>query len=336
MRSTPILALLLLGACKKEQPPPPKLMDTGWFSTDTVVDPDRCAHKVAARVPEDGETDVYWRDRPQIYVSEPDPTAYEAWLVRADDGSTVPTSAEWSHDGLSVTLVPDDFLQASTDYELWARDCAGVTTSSFRTGPLGAPMEQAPSQLVGNTYLLDLVGAEWVEPPALAGLIAVYFNNPILLGIQYADPLRIDLIGAPGVSDAFGVVEQDPVSASWDFPIADFSSSPFLDASSDEVTLQYSLGYGDAITIPVEDFVLQATFSPDATRLGGGVLSGLGDTRNLGELLGDPDNPAALCELAGGLGVTCQPCADGQSFCLRLVARDLEGTLIPGLELVEN
>ena len=115
----------------------------------------------------------------------------------------------------------------------------------------------------------------------------------------------------------------------WDFPITDFSTSPYLETQVELITLGYA-----GIDIPIEDFLLQATFSADGNTLGGGYISGIGDTRNLGALLGE-DDPNAICELAATLGVNCQVCGDGEPYCLRLSAQDLDGSVLPGLVLVE-
>ena len=40
--------------------------------------------------------------------------------------------------------------------------------------------------------------------------------------------------------------------------------------------------------------------------------------------------------LAAGIGVECEPCADGEPYCLYIEARDLDGVLLPGLHLVER
>jgi hypothetical protein len=156
----------------------------------------------------------------------------------------------------------------------------------------------------------------------------------VVLGVRYADERSIDLMAAPGLVSDLGVVTQDRNVPSWNFPLADFSQSPFVDAQAPSIELTYDDG-ADGVAIPVADFVLQGTFSADGTRLGGGVLEGLGDTRNVGALLGD-DAPNAVCDLAAGFGVECIPCADLLPYCLRLRAEALEAEWIPGLELVER
>lgn len=332
-----IAALALVAGCsgKPGVDDGPALLDTGWFSSDSgAVDPENCPDKFVATTPIDGETGWYWRDRPQLYTQSQNQDGYSAWL-QTDDGERLATTMVWDPaSGLSFTLECDGHLAPNTTYTLGIEDCAESREVTFTTSNLGVPLEEPASSLIGNTYLLDLVGATWVEPSALSAVLQQYFNTPILLGIRYANEDTIRLVGAPGKVDTLGNVTQDTSSPTWDFPLADFTESPFLDVTAPTLSFQYSDGGGDPIEVPVEDFVLTATISADGTTLGGGVLSGLGDSRDLGtELLGG--DPGDLCVFAAGLGVSCLPCSDGLPYCLKLVARDLDAVLLPDLVITE-
>ena len=309
------------------------LVDTGWFTdSDDPLDPENCTDKLVTSSPEDGATGWYWRDRPEVFVATTNRDAYTAWL-QTEDGERLDTTMVWDEaSDLSFTLDWEGQLAPSTTYTLGLEDCAAAQTVTFQTSDLGTPLEMAPEGLVGNTYLLDLVGATWVQPSALAGVLQTYFNTPVLLGVTHANDESIKLIGAPGETDTLGNVTQSDGSV-WIFPLADFTGSPFLDVSAPAIEFQYEDG-NTPIRVPVENFHLTGTLSADGTRLGGGQLSGLGDSRHLGEeLLGG--DPSDLCSLAQGLGVECVPCADGEVYCLQLVARDLEAILLPELVIVE-
>lgn len=308
---------------------PTRLTDTGWFTTSFVTDTNTCTGQMTATDPEDGAVDWYWRDRPEFLVDTADHAVFDAFLESAE-GDRLDTTITWDDTGLRATLSWDGFLEANTTYVLGVIDCSGLHSVTFGTSEFGKPLEGSAADLVGNTYLIDLVGATWVQPAALAGLIALYFTTPVLLGVTHATDESIDLLGAPGIVDPLGIVSQDTAQDSWDFPITAFEP-PFVDAQAATIHLSYGSG-SQAIDIPVEDFVFQATLSADGTRLGGGYLEGRGDTRNLGTLLGDADLDT-LCVLAEGLGVSCVPCRDGMPYCLDLVGNDVEGTLLPGLEL---
>ena len=328
--------VILAAGCNGKEPEGDggNLLDTGWFtSTGTPIDPENCPDKFKTTSPADGATDWYWRDRPTLYTETTNQAAYDAW-IQTTDGERVDAELVWdTATGLSFTLEWEGALEPDTTYELGIEDCASARVLTFTTSSLGRPLEIEPEALVGNTYLVDLVGAEWVQPAALAGVLQQYFNTPILLGIRLADDEYVKLVGAPGAVDTLGNVTQDRSSPTWNFPLADFTEAPYLDVAAPQIEFQYN-DAGTSIQVPVEDFVLTGTLSSDGTELGGGVLSGLGDSRYIGaELLGG--DPGDLCVLAEGLGVDCVPCSDGQPYCLQLVARSLEGTLLPELVITD-
>jgi len=327
------LAALLLGGCKNnDDPPPEKLLDTGWF-VDTAaraIDPETCLSRYVSSSPEGGELSWYWRDRPYLLVATDNQSAYDAWLVD-EDGNRLDTDMVWDDGGLGFTLEWDGYLRPSTEYTLWRSDCAVTESLTFTTSDLGAPLEDGAAALVGTTYRLDLVNATWVEPGALSTLLALYFTTPVLLGVQYADSANLDLLGAPGEVDDFGKVEQQEGAATWDFPIQPFDQQPYFEAEVDEITLDYTAG-SDELAIPVQDFLFVGTISPDGSTLGGGEISGLADTRDLGVVLNDDDDDA-ICEYAESLGVSCVPCADLLPYCLRIVGEDVQGVRVDGLTL---
>lgn len=326
-----------LAACNGDPAQPPQLLDTGWFTaTSHSGDPENCEDRFVTWAPEDGATGWYWRDRPLFYTQTPDKTKYDVWL-QDEAGKRFTTQLDWDDDegedgaGLSFQVEWDGYLEADTTYTLGFTDCYNLRTSTFHTSGFGQPLDVSPSDLIGNTYLLDLVGATWTEPPLLGGLIQTFFNQPILLGVRYADDVQIDLLAAPGKSDALGNVRQDLSLDSWDFPLADFTSAPYLNAPADHIVLTYQ-----DVEIPVTSFLLEGTLSADGTRFGGGVLSGLADSRNAGGLLKQQGDEDALCDLAGQAGIHCEPCPDGEVYCLHLRAENLDGELLSGLVLVQN
>lgn len=325
----------LVAAAGCTDPEPPALLETGWFTTEFDGDPSTCADHFADAVPVDGMSSWYWRDRPTFWTATPNQAAYSAWIETAS-GARLPTELSWDESGVKFTLEWDGWLDANTTYTLGSLDCGGLHETAFTTSDLGAPLQFAgASALVNRTYLLDFVGADWVEPAQLGSLLALFFNRPILLGVTYADDRFIDLLGAQGDVDNDGVVSQDLDQPAWDFALADFTGAPFVDGYSPEVTFVYADG-NTLIDVPISEMSLQGTFSPDGTVFGGGVLAGLGDTRNLGSTINQPGNDGAMCELAGGLGVECTACLDGEPYCLQMRAEHMVGTLLPDVALVDN
>jgi hypothetical protein len=328
-----LLPLFVIACTGSSEPDPPKLLDTGWF-TDTAAlatNPETCPHRFQSSVPAGGESNWYWRDRPVLFTDTNATVNYDAWLVDAD-GNRLDTQIEWRDGDVSFDLVWDGLFEPSTEYTLWTRDCAGTESVSFRTSALGAPLLDGPDGLVGTTFRLDLVGATWVEPAALSGILAIYFTTPILLGVQYADDSNIDFLGAAGDVDELGRIKQS-TAPTWDFPVQSFAQQPYFEAEVDFINLDY-VSDGSTTKIPVQDFRLFATIAADASSLGGAKLSGLADTRNMGALLSDAGNLSAICDFARPIGVDCVDCADGLPYCLYLEASDLVGTRVSDVTLV--
>ncbi len=320
-------SVLLLGACTPE--PPPRLLDTGWFD-EATGEPDGCQDKFVSVVPEDGTAGWYWRDRPGAFTATPRTLRYDAWLADGD-AQRVPTTLAWAESNLSFDLVSDGWLEPDTAYTMFLKDCEAQQEITFTTSSLGQPLVGGPSSLIGNTYLVDLAEADWVEPPTLGPLVALYVNDPILLEVTYADASDIRLLGAPGLVQG-GEIRQDTSVPTWNLGLSPFLDQPFVNAQSELVNLQYKIE-DEVIAIPVKDFLFQGTFSADGARIGGSVLAGRADTRFVGETI-QGSNPARLCELAEAQGVPCVACDDGEELCLDLVARRVEATLLPSVDLL--
>jgi len=329
-------ALVLLVGCgggkRNGNDTPPRLTDTGWFTATT--DPLACPDRFVATVPEGGETGWYWRDRPEVFTATVVRDAYAATLVDGP-GNRLDSTLEWDDAGLSFTVVWDGWLSPTTDYTLTLSDCTGTQQVSFTTSVLGRDLTIDPEDLIGNTYLVDLQGADWVEPPLLGALVSQFLTAPVLIGVRLADDAQLDVIGSAGLVDPLGVVTQNLSAPSWEFPVADFSEQPFVDLAAESVVLPFNNGI-EILDIGITDFVLQATLAVDGSALGGGVLSGLADTRNLGALFDDADNPDAVCTLAAAAGAECESCPDGELYCLSLRAIDVDAEQVPGLVLIDN
>lgn len=323
-----VLALTLLIGCKGGDTDSalPALADTGWFDNTANYGTTGCAARITGSLPEDGVADWYWRDNLQLYVEASDPKAYWVQLVDGQ-GREVPTQTSWTGEGLKLDITLLEALQPESEYTLIASDCAGVQEIDFTTSDVGQPMQVSPQDLVGTTWSMEMADADWHEPAGAQTLILLYFTAPALLGVQYADDDLLDVMGAAGQLDKLGTLTQAPGST-WNFPAADFTGAPFFTSDSTLVTLEY-----DGVSIPVHNAHLEATILPDASGISGGKLSGLGDTRELGELLGVGSGEDGLCTLAAGLGVDCEPCPDGEPYCLPLSATGIEGDRIDGLVL---
>ncbi|MEM6928358.1 MAG: hypothetical protein AAF602_15600 [Myxococcota bacterium] len=324
----PWLLVVLAAGCNSDPQAPP-LLDTGWFTSE---DAPGCPHTVVSTSPEADVDDWYYRDAPRIFTSTVDPDGYDVTLADAE-GRLVPTTEVWSAENSTLTLEPDGPLPPDTDFEIVVQDCERTTTVPFRTSELGLPLTPAGQDLAGRTYRLDLAGASWRRPEGLGPIIASFLTEPILLGVVYVDAERIDLLGAPSSVDDLGVVSQAD-EPTWEFPIASFDAEdPTFSVTADAIELLVA-GNDGTTTIPVTDFALSGTLSANGTRLGGGGLAGIADTRSIADGLFGSDN--AICELAEtSFQLSCSPCpSDSEPFCLDLEAESVRGTEQPGLTLV--
>lgn len=316
---------VLSSACGDPTPPDaPDLTPTGWFEEDTA-DYAACPDRLQSSVPEDGAIGWGWRDALQVFVTSASPV-YAMRLTTAG-GVVVPTTLTPDDTGLVYEVTVEGGLEARQDYVLEVTDCGGVTPIAFTTSDLGAPLTISPAELTGRTFRLDLAGGRFVQPGGFGEILAATFTSPVLVGVAFADRASVDWIGALGFT-YLGRVYQDGDLPSWSFPVSDFTESPWFDVTATEVQLVL----GDA-SLPVTDFRFSGTIREHGDGLGGVTLIGLADTRYAGGAFGQPLNPDAVCSIAGDLGVDCVDCADGETYCLDIEVRDVEGDWIEGLEL---
>lgn len=342
-----LLALGFLGACNSDKDKgtgDTVTDDTASTDTDTATDSGDsadsadtgtdtappCETIATATTPEDETTDWFYRDNLSVTFS--DDASGATLQILGPDGAEVPSTAVWSDGNFQVEVVPDAPLVGSTTYTLHIGVCSYTGDVSFTTSVYGGALEEEPATLVGNTYVFDMSKADIVQPEGLGYLLASYLTEPLLIGVDHldTDTNLIGLIGAQGYKKSDGTYKQASTEV-WIFPDADFASAPYFEAATPSITIDY----GDA-SIPIENFALEGTFSPDGQSIGGGHASGLGDTRDMGPLLGLGDNPTAVCSLIDSLGLTvgCEACSDGEELCLFLEVNFDEAEIASGVTIV--
>ena len=321
--------VLFLGACvgSNTSPDEAPTLDTGWF-TDTAAETGMCQNWITSVDPEPGTTDWYRRRVLEVTTASEVQEAYSARLLDAQ-GEVVASTLVW--DGAAFTLEPAELLQSSTSYVFETTDCTGTSDWVFQTSNLGDPIEGGVGTLQGRTYVFNFADATWIEPAAIETLMALYFNTPILLEVEFAGANSIDLMGGIGYVTEASEVKQATWEPSFGFPISDFSQAPYLIAETEQLGVYYE-GY----PIPIHNFHIETTFSPDGETMSEIRTSGLGDTRYMGPLLNSGNDPDAVCTLAVSFGAKCVACPDGNPYCLDLVAVDLEAEYVQGLDLQET
>ncbi len=302
--------------------------ETGAVDTEETDQEPICEHLVSETVPAAGVSDWYWLDGPVIRTTTTEASAYTARLL-SEEGFELPTTGAWSESGTELSLSLAEPLAPLTPYRLELTDCSGTFEIPFSTSAYGEPLADGATSLVGLVYAVDLTSARWLEPEAFGALVALYFTAPVLIEVEWADAGVLDLLGAPGKITGTGDITQDLVNTTWDFPPADFGRQPLFEAVGAEVVIPVDVG----VDVTIYGFELSGTFSADGRTFAGGAISGLADTRELGQVINDPE-PSGMCDFIEALGIACVECPDLLPYCVNISAVDVAGSVVDGLSLL--
>ncbi|HCH62824.1 MAG TPA: hypothetical protein DFR83_08475 [Deltaproteobacteria bacterium] len=230
------------------------------------------------------------------------------------DGAGDAMSATFAFDetGFSAEITPEQTLDPSTAYELAIDVCGNSATTDFQTSDLGLPVRDGLESLDTNTYVFNIGDASFTEPAGLGAVLTSFMDTPLLLHVMDASSSTVDLALMQGRERSDGSFDVDS-------DVIVFSSRP-LDVAFFELETDWSIEYGCA-TIPMYEMALQGTFSSDGERIGGGRLTTLLDTRDMGCLAGLGSDPDAICSLGDTFGVSCEDCPDGNPWCMSTHAR---------------
>ncbi len=309
-----LLLSLLITACTGED----KAGETG----DTAGT-DSCDVTIKSTLPAANAVDANYRAAIEFNLSAADPTAMAS--------SSVAGTTTLVDDGETVIYTPNAPLEPSTAYTVTLDYCGGTADLMFTTSSDGTPLTDV-QVLVDRTYALDLAGARILEPAGVGTVLTSYLTQDILVGVKTVDATSIQMIGAIGVEGS-SPPEQNYCDPSIPFPSADFSAQPYFQIGPQTTTLAVA-GY----EIEIGNLEITGTFAADASYFAGGTLSGTIDTRPLAPLLGEDgedSDEGAICDLAVSFGATCTACpADGEPFCLTLVADQIVAEEVAGETLV--
>lgn len=336
-----LLALAALAGCKDkdtENQETGDVNDTSETETDTDTDSDtetdtetdeECLTTVLATIPADGTTDWYYRDDLEVDFSEA--AADKATVQLLDPaGAEVPVELTWFSDDTKVSIHPVGWLESLTTYTLHIEVCALNGDVLFTTTEYGSDLADDPANLVERTYVVDFNEVVISQPEGIGAFITPYLY-PILIGVRSVDTEFISFAAAIGKKRTTGAYIQHPdyMEDYWDLDPADFTEMPYFAADVGEIAFTY-----EGADIPVYNFHIEGTFSPDASSFGGGILSGKFDTRQISEEFGGSET--WLCEYAGSFGVSCIECpTDGAIACMDILVEDVVAPWEEGLILVD-
>lgn len=290
--------------------------DTGHHVT-THTDCDRDILEV---FPVDGATDVYYRTSIEFALEIVDGS--ETITVMQGD-TEIPGSM--GYDELWVSFVPDNPLTPNRAYEVILNWCDDTHTSTaWTTSEIGAPVD--PSALIGQVFAMEIGQGRFVRPPGIGPLLQQQADEPILLGVTSQVGNDLHIIAAPGTfSD-----EQDLCRPSVAFPQpAPFGQNPYFETGEGS-QLELML---EGISLPIANPQFTGAFSVDGAEIAGVTLTGLMDTRPMAGLVGATGDDDAMCDLVLTFGVSCEPCPDGQPYCLDTLIDTMTADLASGVYL---
>jgi hypothetical protein len=311
----------------------------GGETTDTDAETDTedtttCTSSIDEFFPADGATGVFFRTPIEIYFNQDETSTATITLADAS-GADVPGTVTFSDDGEVASFAPSAALSPSTEYTLTAAySCDKTATATFSTSATGAAVD--PTTLIDNVYNIDLGSGRIINPPGVGDLVEPLIADAgvyILVSPTAIEGSSITMTGALGVDNGSGL-EQDVCTESINFPVAaDYTGNPYFTISGDNVAISVQ---GFDLEIAALD--LSGAFSPDGNSIEGIKLDAFADTSSLGSLLDLGDDPAAVCGLLVGFGVSCVDCGNGQSTCIQLVVDSLTApiTTIDGLVNITN
>ncbi len=299
-----IAAGVLLTAC-------PPAEDTG----DVI---DTCTNELRERFPTDGATNAYYRTTVEATFREIDEFDLEGdgsdtLTVEGADGE-ISGSYEWVETQRRLIFTPDDPLAPNTEYTAYVDYSCDLVSWSFTTSEVGASVD--PSSVEGRSYQLDLSTGRFVYPEGIGAALGSFLDQEVLVGVDRATESEIDMIGAIAEPDE-GVLEQEPCEETINFAKttagpADFTKNPFFIVGPQDTILTVA-----GVTVEIEDLMISGSFSPDGTYIAGASLGGSIDTVPLVPIVNpgcdepgaeEPCDDAALCQLAGSVGVSCEFC----------------------------
>ena len=135
-------------------------------------------------------------------------------------------------------------------------------------------------------------------------------------------------------SDEGGVISQDMCSRTLTFPFDLAWDNPTFSFGKDEFTFPWLEN-----DVEINDLAGSGTISPDLSGFEGMRVRGWIDVRELnGVLPGFEDvEDEAICELAGTLGLICEPCGGQEDvpFCFTISFEAMEGSALDGVSVID-
>lgn len=294
--------------------------DGGKDDSDSAPAPS-CTISLKETVPAADATDVALLTEITYVLSANDPTA----TISTDIAGSQTSEIRYQDGGLDVIFSPDALLAPGTTYTTSLSWCGGEESFSFTTLTPGTPPDA--SALPGQTYGIDLKSGTVVEPADAGDVLTEQLViPPILLEVQSADATSLVFYG--GLATDTTMATQNYCAATFSIPAADYTYGPYFALKMDSLVLP--IGNGTSAT--VTDVWITGQVAADAASLTDVYLRGTIDMREGASATGY--TPDEICQLLPTLQTACQPCADGENYCLTLGFADITAPAT-GLDVVE-
>lgn len=196
-------------------------------------------------------------------------------------------------------------------------DSAAPDTPALGASPLPT------CDLLAAPYALDLRAARFTAPAGLGEILSGALEHAPLLQVVATSPTQLDVLWAWTEGDGQDTCQE----TAGPFPATTWAA-PWFDLPARKLLLR--VGEGVAV---IEDVAFEATFAPDCTWLGGGVLTATLDVRQQLDWAGpalEVSTADEACDALTGFGLVCQPCADAEDYCLDVRVDHIQGEQVPG------
>jgi len=255
----------------------------------------------------------------------------ENGAVRVEDatGTQVPGAFHAEDNGRTVVFQADEPLTSETTFAVTiTQDCAPDVEYAFETVRYGDPVED-PEAVLDRVYAIDLRTARFTPNPGGGPLTQGWLLEADLLvqlvaSSDLADG-RLDLLGADADPEGESYAQRTCSEARlWTAGPDGVPTGEWADPSFSLTADEVPFAPADRQTA-IRDLVLTGTFLPDASGWVGGTFAGWIDLR----ALFSSEDAAAACELRSLAEPSCQPCPDGDAFCVYAAAEEVRGHWVP-------
>lgn len=257
-----------------------------------------------------------------------------SFSVIGPDGATVAGSVTRDEadpeTGMSgATWAPDALLEADQAYTWTVSVCEAQGGGAFTTGAHGERVDAAG--LIHTSFELDLTHATWIQPEGGASIFRSLFDGVLLLGVESADDVSIDLIAGVGEQIDSETVQQDPCFETADFEAESFRNNPYARVGPTTLTLDVQ-----GFAVPLQGVTVSGAFTDGGAALSDGTLDAELDVRDVAGSLGASADE--VCDLLSTIvGLDCAVCSvDAETYCVTMQLTDVDGEEIPGLRVVPN